>query len=220
VLKPRPVNRRKDSFREHQSVVYLDCDQPHCLDCIRERYPNPSLVVRTSKRRYQVYWRLDQPLIVDAQEHLMVAMARDVGADRASTDVARVLRLPGCWNRKPGRNNTVDVVFSRQHTVSFQSLFQAARPAHSAYEPPHNPPSTAHRSSTVLAHVGNRRVFSESERDWYEVHRRLALGHTPEDVVHWLEHKLTDTPKPRYYAQLTVDKARRSGSNHRIPSTQ
>jgi hypothetical protein len=95
LLKPHPSDRRKQSFQDQQSVIYLDCDQPHCLHRIQQRYPYPTLVVRTSKGRYQVYWRLHQPLPVAAQEQLMSAMARDVDADRAATDVSRVLRLTG-----------------------------------------------------------------------------------------------------------------------------
>lgn len=220
LLKPHPANRRKQSFQDQQSVIYLDCDQPHCLDRIQQRYPYPTLVVRTSKGRYQVYWRLNQPLPVAAQEQLMSAMARDVGADRAATDVSRVLRLPGFWNRKPNRNNTVDLVFSRHHTVSYQSLSQAARPPHSRPVPLHASPSTADPPPTVLAKAGNRNALSESERDWYQVHRRLALGQAPPDVVYWLQGKRADKPKPRYYAQLTVDKALKSRSHNGQPPSR
>ena len=60
------------------------------------------------------------------------ALAIDVDADRAATDVSRVLRLPGFWNRKPSRNNTVDIVFSRDHCVSYQSLWERVLPSRPA----------------------------------------------------------------------------------------
>lgn len=214
-LKPNPRNRRKQSFEDQQDVIYLDCDQPSCLEQIKQRYPYPALVVRTSKGRCQVYWRLDQPITVAAQENLMAAIAIDVGADRAATDVSRVLRLPGFWNRKPNRNNTVDIVFARAHSVSYQSLSQHVPPAHSSQIPPKPSPSTASHCPTVLAHAGHRSGLSESERDWYEVHRRLALGDAPQDIVRWLQAKRTDKPNPRYYADLTVMKAVASRSNTR-----
>lgn len=213
LLQPHPVNRRKPSFQDRQSIIYLDCDQAGCLDCVRQRYPYPTLVVRTSKGRYQIYWRLDQPLPVAAQEQLMSAMARDVHADRAATDVSRVLRLPGFWNRKPNRNNTVDIVFSRDHRVCYQSLFLAARNSPAQPLPLETASSTAHRPPAVLANAGSRNGLSESERDWYEVHRRLALGHHPSAIVEWLQQQRADKPKPRYYAQLTVQKAVQSRSN-------
>jgi len=60
ILKPLAQNRRKESFLQKQQVVYVDCDKRLCLDEIKSRYPYPTLVLRTSKGRYQVYWRLDE----------------------------------------------------------------------------------------------------------------------------------------------------------------
>jgi hypothetical protein len=213
LLQPNPANRRKQSFQDRQSIIYLDCDQPDCLDLIRQRYPHPTLIVRTSKGRYQVYWRLGQPLPIVAQEQLMSSLAKDVGADLAATDVSRVLRLPGFWNRKPNRNNTVDIVFSRDYGVCYQSLSLPAR--NSLIQPlaVDTPPSTAKGRPPVLDNVGGRSGLSESERDWYEVHRRLALGHDPSAIIDWLQRKRADKPKPGYYAQLTVQKAVQSRSN-------
>jgi hypothetical protein len=208
VLKPASTNRRKSSFQQQQRVIYLDCDRPDCLDRIRERYPDPTVVARTSKRRHQVYWRLDQPVDVAAQQQLMSAMAVDVGADQAATDVARVLRLPGFWNRKPGRNNTVDLVFTCDHAVTYQSLWRPAQPSRTGAILPSRPTSTGRSSPAVLG-------GSQSERDWYEVHRRLALGHPAENVVSWLQAQRTDKPDPAYYARYTVTKAVQTRSNHR-----
>ena len=206
-LKPRADNRRKPSFLDQQSVIYLDCDHPACLDHIQQRYPYPTLVVRTSQGRYQVYWRLDQPVEVVLQERLMAALAIDVDADRAATDVSRVLRLPGFWNRKPGRNNTVDIVFSRDHCVSYQSLWERVLPSRAGHVPACELPSTAGEALPVLGRRRQREELSESERDWYDVHRRLSVGHPPQEVVDWLQSKRSDKPNPRYYAQLTVQKA-------------
>ena len=115
-LKPSSLDRRKESFLSHQSIIYLDCDLPSGIDEIRSRYPDPTLVVKTSQGRYQVYWRLAEPVSVDQQESLMKRMAIDIGGDRATTNVSRVLRLPGFWNRKPcHKPNTVDIVFRRNY---------------------------------------------------------------------------------------------------------
>jgi len=212
VLKRDGHNRRKGAFHQRQTIVYLDCDQPRCLDQIKERYPHPTLVVRTSKGRYQVYWRLDQPVDIAEQETLMAAMAIDVEADRAATDVSRVLRLPTFWNRKPGRENTVDIVFTRDHAVSYKSLSQSGLASGSAHSLPETSPTTLRDALPVLGRVKGRRssctaALSESESDWYEVHRRLALGHSPAEVANWLQQKRTDKPNPTYYAQRTVAKA-------------
>jgi len=113
VLRQGVMNRRKESFLSRQSVIYVDCDQLPCLSEIKNRSPFPTRVIRTSKGHYQVYWRLSESVSVTKQEHWMHPMAKDIGADPAATDVSRVLRLPSFWNRKSGRNNTVDIVFLR-----------------------------------------------------------------------------------------------------------
>ena len=87
-LKPNANNRRKESFLEHQQVIYLDCDQPSCLATIKRRYPYPTLVVRTSRGRHQVYWRLDAVVTAHQQQQLMRRLAADVQADRSATDVS------------------------------------------------------------------------------------------------------------------------------------
>lgn len=120
VLQRGARNRRKSSFHDEQQIVYLDCDRRSCLESIRSRFVSPTLVVRTSPGRHQVYWRLQQAVSIAQQERLMRAMAQDIGADSAATDVSRVLRLPSFWNRKPGRSNTVDLVFRRDHAVPYE----------------------------------------------------------------------------------------------------
>jgi hypothetical protein len=211
LLKPASCDRCKQSFQRQQVAIYLDCDQPACLQRIKQHYPYPTLVIRTSKGRYQVYWRLDQPVDVADQERLMSAMAADVGADHAATDVSRVLRLPGFWNRKPGRANTVDIVFSRTHVTSYQSLWEPTQLTPSRPMPLNNFTSTGRSAPLVLVRppadpTSNPRQ-SESERDWYEVHRRLAMGESASNVIDWLQAKRSDKPRPRYYALHTVRKA-------------
>jgi len=211
VLKPTADNRRKTSFQETQRVIYLDCDRGECLDHIRERYPYPTLVVKTSRARYQVYWRLEDPVPIAAQEQLMSALARDVHADCAATDVSRVLRLPSFWNRKPNRHNTVDIVFRRDTAVRYGSLWNGLRRS-SLVASPALGPSTRRSVPCVLGELEGRGHacrggLSESERDWYEVHRRLALGCPPAALIAWLEQKRADKRHPRYYAERTVGKA-------------
>jgi hypothetical protein len=219
VLKSMACTRRKESFQDRQGVIYLDCDQALCLDRIKERYPYPTLVVRTSQGRYQIYWRLRQPVRIAEQEQLMSALAVHINADRAATDVSRVLRLPGFWNRKPNRNNTVDIVFIRDHAVSYTSLLEKLplsrlpdfAPNTVTTEPTHAPrvlgKRTRGKSTTGL---------SQSERDWYEVHRRLGQGYQADELVNWLERKRRDKRNPRYYAEQTVRKAlmARKGNQH------
>jgi hypothetical protein len=211
-LKANANNRRKESFLEHQQVIYLDCDQPSCLAAIKRRYPYPTLVVRTSRGRHQVYWRLDAVVTARQQQHLMRRLASDVQADRSATDVSRVLRLPGFWNRKPDRGNTVEIVFHRDHAVSYDMLVACLANSLLAGAHGNGPTSTAGVRLPELGNgTGDRLVSghgrSESERDWYLVHRQLALGHHPQQIQAWLQRKRADKPNPQYYAQRTVMRA-------------
>lgn len=213
VMKPHPKNRRKESFLNAQEIIYLDCDRRECLDTIKENYPYPTLVVKTSKGRYQVYWRLDKPTSITEQETLMQVMAINIGADRAATDVSRVLRLPSFWNRKKGREpNTVDIVFTRNYTVTYKSLsLRVAKPIlnEQSHAEKKNTQGGARRvlANSIDSETQLTSDITESERDWYEVHRRLALGLTLADLVNWLERRRQDKRNPRYYAELTVRKA-------------
>ena len=64
----------------------------------------PSLTVRSGGGLH-CYWLLAEPLslggtgLADAKV-LLIALADAVGADRASAEPARILRLPGTWNFK------------------------------------------------------------------------------------------------------------------------
>ena len=214
VLRPGVHHRRKDAFIPYQSIVYLDCDSPESLQQIKERYPLPSVVVRTSPGHYQVYWRLREEVTVEEQEQLMKLMATDTGADKAAVDVSRVLRLPGFWNRKPNRRPcTCDIVFHRPVKTSYKSLISSLSSSlspSSGSERGIPPPSGAVRrvlATTAGGGAAGRRL-SESERDWYLVNRWLALGVEPAEVIRRIaERRRGEKRNVEYYARYTVQKA-------------
>jgi len=210
-LKPSSLNRRKESFLSHQSIIYLDCDLPSGIDEIRFRYPYPTLVVKTSPGRYQVYWRLSEPVTIEDQESLMRLMAIDVGADRAATDVSRVLRLPSFWNRKPDRKPcTIDIVFQRNHAVSYKSLLLSMSEDLRSGGMLSRPISTQGVFRRVLVSpsvVVGFAGLSESEKDWYHVNRWISAGECIEAIIDRLVVNAQRKQDPRYYALLTVKKA-------------
>lgn len=67
--------------------------------------PRASIVV-DSGGGYHLYWLFDEPFVLDTEEKRQQAIERQarwvdhVGADPASKDLARVLRVPGTRNRK------------------------------------------------------------------------------------------------------------------------
>lgn len=216
ILKPHVQNRRKESFLPHQSIIYVDCDDQACLEEIKARYPYPTLVVRTSKGRYQCYWRLVEPVAVTEQENLMRLIAHNIGSDPQATDVSRVLRLPGLWNRKKNRGNTVDVAFVRDHSVSYQLLSEHTQTNDLSTSTIRGLPFCACSVDDDRFRHSVRGSYSSSNRsdhtpsgiDWYLVNKWLGTGISREECIQRLVARRAEDKKyADRYAVYTVNKA-------------
>ena len=95
--------------------VYLDIDTdgPAVLQKVMDdpRIPKPNYVLNTSPAKYQTVWKV-QDFSIGQAESLQRVMAAEFGADRAVVDAARVLRIPGFYNKKyrgatPGHSSEV-----------------------------------------------------------------------------------------------------------------
>jgi len=126
-LKEDAKDRRKESFKEEQKHIYLDIDGDKLgrdgLEILREilqkeKLPKPSLVLRTSEKNYQVIWTLKDPISWDKVEAINKALAKKYGLDPA-TDISRVFRLAGFFNRKAGKGS---FVYVSQYLSSFQEV--------------------------------------------------------------------------------------------------
>jgi len=69
--------------------------------------PPPTWRVQTSPGRYQSRWQLRTPLSVPEAKRALVALADYHGLGHQAVDVARLLRVPGTINHKPGRDGFV-----------------------------------------------------------------------------------------------------------------
>ena len=77
-------------------------------DVDRGALPLPAHVLRSSKDRYQILWdTVPGEWEMEGAESVMRALAERYGGDRAATDVARVMRMPGFRNKKPGRSGAL-----------------------------------------------------------------------------------------------------------------
>src|SRR6266542_5031638 len=83
--------------------VYLDLDNggQQAVAAIENssQVPTPSYLITSSPGKYQVIWKVEG-MTLDQAEALQRTMVREFGADPAATDSARVLRLPGFFNKK------------------------------------------------------------------------------------------------------------------------
>jgi len=145
----------------------------------------------------------------------MRAIARDIGADTAATDVSRVLRLPGFWNRKPQRNNTVNIVFSRDYAISYKSLCTSLHSEKSNSRILHQTKTSTQVCERVLepsfeSKSLQEKKLSPSERDWYLIHRWLSLGVSPDECIQRIiTRRQGQKRNVTYYAQYSVTKALR-----------
>lgn len=92
--------------------VWADLDTASAVAALRAFRPRPTFVVESGGLdgdvpRLQAWWLLVQHLALGAVEHLNRRLALALGADPASVDAARVLRMPGTVNSKTGRTARV-----------------------------------------------------------------------------------------------------------------
>jgi len=177
--------------------VYLDIDVngEKVLQTILHdsHIPQASYVLNTSPRKFQTIWKVEG-FTVGQVEALQRSMSATFGADRAVVDAARVLRLPGFYNRKG----------EPPHRVTAEQLSKDVyNPSHFQLPTPElDQPEM--RRMRVEHHPGS---LSQSERDWAETLQRLSRGESPTAVKAWLQGTRQDKSQPAYYAEITVRKA-------------
>ena len=181
--------------------VYLDLDHegPKALSAIEKspEVPRPSYVISSSPGKYQVIWRV-KGFTRDEAEALQRRMVQEFGADPAATDSARVLRLPGFFNRKYEEPFRVAVEERSSETYQPGDFRLTQGQVQSAdYE----------KSSTTSRNLPNRGARSTSEHDWNWVTRRLDRGEAIAVLIEKLTDYRDDKPNPGYYARRTVTRA-------------
>lgn len=207
-LKPDARGRTKQEI-DIVRHVFLDLDRngSQILSQIQNdpNLPKLSYVVNTSIGKYQVIWSVEG-FSAEAAERLQRAMALAYDADRAATDVARVLRIPGFnnWKYDPPYRVTAQKL---SETVCIPSDFHVELRA----EPLPWLQSASERPQLKPNHV------SQSERDWAETLSRLENNEKPAAVQDWLRNKRQDKPNPDFYAALTVRKALAELERRRSP---
>src|ERR1035441_10951933 len=101
-LLPDAKKRTKNAIAEVRAL-YLDLDEDgdRKMAAIRasDNVPPPSIVIRTSPSKYQILWRV-RGFSIPEQEATLKTLTLAFGGDRACTDCARVLRLPGVFDGK------------------------------------------------------------------------------------------------------------------------
>jgi RepB DNA-primase from phage plasmid len=187
--------------------LYLDFDRDGTAAVekllAREDLPKPNYLLNTSPDKWQAVWKV-QAFNKDQAEHLQQAFAREMDADPAATDCARVLRVPGFYNHKSSQPFRVTVQAHSTETYSPNRFPQF--------------PDGARISRTVTSEQGLSRTprtappsASQSKRDWAFAKRALARGEREESVIAAIAaYRRYEKHNPQYYAELTVRKVARS----------
>jgi hypothetical protein len=82
-------------------TLWADTDGPEALAQLRQFQPLPSMVIRTgSEDHAHAYWPLREPITPAYAQRCNRRLALALGADRKSTDSARILRPAGTLNHK------------------------------------------------------------------------------------------------------------------------
>jgi hypothetical protein len=201
-LKPQAHTRTKeDVLAIRHLYVDLDEDGSASLATIEKSnlVPPPSYILNTSPDKYQVIWKVES--IPQAQaEALLHALAREFDGDRAATDSARVLRVPGLINKKYDQDFVVTVHSQTDTTYHLRDFKLRTELVDSEYR--HS------RGAMRKAETSERRPISQSERDWAHVKSSLVNGADPEAlIVELARSRSADKSDPQYYARLTVTKA-------------
>ena len=156
-------------------------------------------ILRTSENRYQVLWHAGRGWKPEQAESVMTGLAVRYGGDRSVADVARVMRLPGFRNKKPGRGDALVTWVDRNGPLVEPESFG---------DLPAPPPAAEGRPAQGWRAAGPG--ASQSERDWAWARSRLRRGESPTTLAAELEASRQDKPKPGYYADRTVRRARES----------
>src|SRR4051812_3572845 len=96
---------------ERAFVLWADCDGEDAVVALRDFEPAPAIVIASgSASNCHAYWPLSDPLARDEVERANRRLAHALGADAASADAARILRVPGTLSHKHAPPTPVDAL--------------------------------------------------------------------------------------------------------------
>ena len=92
-------------------VLWVDCDGNDAVNALRAFKPEPPIVIASGTGgNCHAYWPLSEPLASDEVERANRRLAYALGADPASADAARILRVPATRSHKHQPPTAVDAI--------------------------------------------------------------------------------------------------------------
>ena len=98
---PRTRRRGGRDAVEQAFVLWADCDGEDAVRALERFEPQPSIVIASGTgSNCHAYWPLVEPLAAGEVERANRRLAYALGADPASADAARILRVPTTFSHK------------------------------------------------------------------------------------------------------------------------
>jgi hypothetical protein len=204
-LRPEATGRTRQEVQAIRHVYLdIDTDGPTVLNKVMtdSRIPKANYVLDTSPEKYQILWKV-QEFSLGQAESLQRIMAGEFGADRTVVDAARVLRIPGFYNKKYAEPHQVT---AQKHSdqVYKPEDFKIQLPEFDSDWIDRTRTSAIKATSNSQSRIG---LLSQSERDWAYAKRKLSQGQDPEEIIQAIADYRPDKHNPQKYARYTVEKA-------------
>jgi RepB DNA-primase from phage plasmid len=147
-------------------VLWADCDGAHAVVALAAFEPAPAIVIASgSGSNCHAYWPLLKPLARDDVERANRRLAHALGADPASADAPRILRIPGTLSHKHDPPTAVDAI-----RLNPDRRLDLADVVGSLPDPPE--PAPANATIVPVAHRGDDPLLAIAP----EVYVRRLLG--------------------------------------------
>src|SRR5215208_6584838 len=92
-------------------VLWADCDGEDAVAALEDFEPSPSIVIASGTgNNCHAYWPLAEPLAAEEIERTNRRLAHALGADPASADAARILRVPSTLSHKHSPPTPVEAI--------------------------------------------------------------------------------------------------------------
>lgn len=182
-------NLRHESNVIRFTSVFVDIDSgdPEIqIARLKKFHLPPSIVIRTG-RGHHAYWILDRfgEVTPEVWRSVQKAMAGILYGDRAATDPARLMRLPGTWHVKYEPREVKILLLDPNKIYSIDEF-----PVYKAYSKPHSPPLSGDEKSPQKRRYlpdnwrPKPRTLSEGERHVALIREgaRLFYGAAPADI--------------------------------------
>jgi hypothetical protein len=97
-------------------ALWADCDGDAAVRALQAFQPAPGIVIASGGGgNCHAYWPLRDPIAADALERANRRLAYALGADPASADAARILRIPGTLSHKHAPPTPVEAIKLEPH---------------------------------------------------------------------------------------------------------